>query len=80
MHTVMWSAAQQDTAAAASPWLQVLLLPPREELQRRVQARWAQGSHFMPPSLLDSQLNALMVGGVPTPDPDPSFRQYCWLA
>ena len=42
---------------------QVLLLPPREELQRRVEERWAQGSHFMPPSLLGSQLDALMVGG-----------------
>ena len=40
---------------------QVLLQPSREELQKRVQKRSQQGGHFMPPSLLDSQLAALEV-------------------
>ncbi len=59
--------------------IQVLLLPPREELQRRVEARWAEGSHFMPPSLLDSQLSALMVSYGPQALPLTSNR-WCSLA
>jgi gluconate kinase len=39
--------------------LQVLLNPPREELLLRLQQRAAAGSHFMPPSLLESQLQQL---------------------
>lgn len=38
---------------------QVLLLPGRAELVARLQARAASGGHFMPPSLLDSQLAQL---------------------
>lgn len=41
---------------------QVLLQPPKEELVRRLHARAQHGTHFMPPSLLDSQLAALEVG------------------
>ena len=48
-------------SGALPPCVQVLLMPPKEELQRRVAARWAQGGHFMPPSLLGSQLDALSV-------------------
>lgn len=39
--------------------MQVLLQPSREVLAKRVAARTAEGTHFMPASLLDSQL-ALM--------------------
>lgn len=39
--------------------MQVLLQPSREVLAKRVAARAAEGTHFMPASLLDSQL-ALM--------------------
>ena len=39
----------------------MLLQPPRAELERRLAARRAQGTHFMAPSLLDSQLEALEV-------------------
>ncbi len=39
--------------------LQVLLQPSREELLRRLQARTKVGGHFMPASLLDSQLATL---------------------
>jgi gluconokinase len=37
----------------------VLLDPGREELVRRLEVRTREGGHFMPPSLLDSQLEAL---------------------
>ncbi|KAK9797081.1 hypothetical protein WJX73_005081 [Symbiochloris irregularis] len=37
----------------------VLLKPSREELERRIRSREALGGHFMPASLLDSQLAAL---------------------
>ena len=36
--------------------MQVLLQPNREALAKRVQERAASGSHFMPASLLESQL------------------------
>ena len=39
--------------------MQVLLQPSREVLAKRVAARTAEGTHFMPASLLESQL-ALM--------------------
>ena len=39
--------------------VQVLLQPSREVLAKRVAARTAEGTHFMPASLLESQL-ALM--------------------
>lgn len=39
--------------------MQVLLHPPRAELLSRLELRAAQGRHFMPPSLLDSQLKQL---------------------
>ncbi|GAB4813045.1 hypothetical protein N2152v2_000091 [Parachlorella kessleri] len=42
----------------------ILLEPSREHLQRWVAQRAAAGAHFMPPSLLDSQLAALQY----TPD------------
>ena len=38
---------------------QVLLQPSRQELLRRLQARTKVGGHFMPASLLDSQLATL---------------------
>lgn len=38
---------------------QVLLQPSRQELLRRLQARTIVGGHFMPASLLDSQLATL---------------------
>lgn len=41
--------------------IQVLLDPPRAELQRRLEQRAGDGTHFMAPSLLDSQLEALEV-------------------
>lgn len=37
----------------------VLLDPPRPLLQQWLEERYAEGSHFMPPCLLDSQLAAL---------------------
>lgn len=62
--------------------MQILLEPSKEELLKRVAARAAEGGHFMPASLLDSQLAAL--------EPDASaliFRKLtsraaaqCWLA
>jgi hypothetical protein len=39
--------------------LKVLLDPGRQTLDNRLQQRWQQGSHFMPPTLLQSQLDAL---------------------
>lgn len=36
--------------------LQIALQPSREELERRLKIRSAGGMHYMPPSLLDSQL------------------------
>jgi gluconate kinase len=39
--------------------LQVLLNPPPEQLLLRLQQRAAAGSHFMPASLLQSQLQQL---------------------
>ena len=39
--------------------MQVLLRPSFEDLQKRVAARAAKGGHFMPASLLQSQLDAL---------------------
>lgn len=44
--------------------LQILLQPSREELERRLTERSLKGGHFMPSSLLESQLSALEV------DPD----------
>lgn len=41
--------------------MQVLLNPPRAVLQARLEARAAAGGHFMPASLLDSQLQQLEV-------------------
>jgi len=41
--------------------MQVLLNPPRAVLQARLTARAAAGAHFMPLSLLDSQLQQLEV-------------------
>ena len=38
---------------------QVLLQPSRQELLNRLQARMKVGGHFMPASLLDSQLATL---------------------
>lgn len=38
----------------------VLLEPPAEELQQRLERREAAGAHFMPPSLLGSQLKLLL--------------------
>ena len=35
---------------------QIALQPSREELRRRLQVRTTGGAHFMPASLLDSQL------------------------
>ena len=40
---------------------QVVLKPCRAELERRLSARWRDQSHFMAPSLLDSQLRTLEV-------------------
>jgi gluconate kinase len=40
--------------------LQVLLNPPQAELLLRLQQRSAAGNHFMPPSLLESQLQQLI--------------------
>lgn len=40
---------------------QILLNPPRAVLQARLEARAAAGDHFMPASLLDSQLQQLDV-------------------
>lgn len=40
----------------------MLLNPPREVLAARLAAREAAGGHFMPASLLDSQLAALEPG------------------
>lgn len=48
--------------------MKVLLQPDKEELQRRTKAREAQGGHFMPSSLLESQLAAL--------EPDSSAMVY----
>ena len=44
--------------------VQVLLRPSADELRRRVYERGVRGGHFMPPELLDSQLETLEV------DPD----------
>lgn len=41
--------------------VQVLLNPPRAVLQARLEARAAAGAHFMPASLLESQLQQLQV-------------------
>lgn len=49
-------------------FLQVLLQPSREVLAKRVAERAAQGTHFMPASLLDSQLALMEV--------DPSAYRY----
>lgn len=49
-------------------WLQVLLQPSKEVLAKRVQEREALGTHFMPASLLDSQLALMEV--------DPSAYRY----
>ncbi len=43
--------------------LQVLLKLSREKLLRRLEARQALGAHFMPATLLDSQLATLEEGG-----------------
>lgn len=51
--------------------LQVLVNPPRDVLLARLQARAAAGTHFMPASLLDSQLAQLDV-------PDPSELYMCF--
>lgn len=42
-----------------APLLQVLLDPPRPLLEARLAARMQAGAHFMPPTLLDSQLATL---------------------
>lgn len=47
----------------------ILLNPPRAELHARLEARAAEGAHFMPASLLDSQLQQLDV-------PDPQTELY----
>jgi carbohydrate kinase (thermoresistant glucokinase family) len=47
----------------------ILLNPPRAQLSARLQARAADGAHFMPASLLESQLQQLEV-------PDPSRELY----
>lgn len=41
--------------------LQILLQPSREELEHRLADRSLKGGHFMPKSLLDSQLAALEI-------------------
>lgn len=51
--------------------MQVLLNPPRAVLQARLGARAAAGGHFMPVSLLDSQLQQLDVQ-------DPSELYMCF--
>ena len=50
---------RQQRAEGRLCWLQVLLKPSLEDLQQRVAARAAKGGHFMPASLLQSQLDAL---------------------
>ena len=50
-----------NTNSMSAGVLQILLQPSREELQRRLAERSLQGGHFMPSSLLDSQLSALEI-------------------
>lgn len=60
----------------------VILKPPRAVLEARLAERWKLGGHFMPPTLLDSQLAALEVEPLPShlhsnasalPEPAPLF-------
>lgn len=56
-------------AASGSPAhvLFVVLMPPRDVLQARLEARWKTGQHFMPPSQLDAQLADLELDAAPPP-------------
>lgn len=46
---------------------QVVLMPPRDILKQRLEARWQSGEHFMPPSQLDAQLADLEIDAAPPP-------------
>ena len=61
VHCCVLFAAARKTLLSDNPGchLQVLLQPSREMLAQRLEVRAAAGTHFMPASLLDSQL-ALM--------------------
>jgi gluconate kinase len=61
----------QEQPVGSDPIVFVLLNPPREVLEARLQHRAAAGAHYMPASLLDSQLRQLEV-------PDPSELYMCF--
>lgn len=67
------SAALTNTAGKQQAQQQriafIAVNPPRAQLHARLQARAAEGAHFMPASLLDSQLQQLEV-------PDPQTELY----
>mmetsp|Transcript_37316 Transcript_37316/g.94103 ORF Transcript_37316/g.94103 Transcript_37316/m.94103 type:complete len:219 (-) Transcript_37316:183-839(-) len=62
-HGLQASTLQQPGETAARPRVQFVLLdPPKHVLEQRLLSRAAAGGHFMPPTLLDSQLATLERG------------------
>lgn len=59
--TGITAAAATPSSPGASRVAYILLQPSEADLRRRLAARAAAGGHFMPPSLLGSQLAALEV-------------------